>query len=317
MRPSVFIAEPEGFDTEAVAMLRGVADVVLEPCDDIAAALARHEVVWLRLGHRIGAAELGEAPRCRIIATPVTGLDHIDLEACAARGIQVLSLRGERAFLREVRATAEHTLLLAMALMRRLVPAAGDVKDARWDRDRFRGHELYRKTAGVVGVGRLGAIVAEYLSALGMRVLGHDPHVDVAARGLVSASLSELLQAADLVTLHVPLAPETLGLIGEGELRQMKSTAVLVNTSRGGIVDEAALLAALKRGSTAGAALDVVAGEPESIRADSPLVGYASAHDNLLITPHIGGNTFESFEKTERFIATKVIAALRQLEASP
>ena len=163
MRPRVRIAEPEGFSASALHRLREVADVSLEPCrpEDLAQVLRDVDVFWFRLGHKIDGSVLPEKPRCRIIATAVTGLDHIDLEACAERGIRVVSLKGESRFLRTVRATAELTIGLAIALMRHIPRAAADVLNGSWCRDEFRGHELYGKTAGIVGVGRLGSIVGE------------------------------------------------------------------------------------------------------------------------------------------------------------
>lgn len=311
-RPRVLIAEPRDFSAEAVALLRTAAEVELDDRVPLARALAEFDVLWLRLGHRLDAEALKATARCWIVACPVTGLDHIDLAACAARGVRVLSLRGETAFLRRVRATAEHTLALTLALLRRLPAAHGAVLQGQWDRDRWRGGELYEKTAGLVGLGRLGTIVAGYLRALGMRVLGYDPRDDFphdAAERV--ATLERLLAQADLISLHVSYGPETHHLLGAAQLALLKPGALLVNTARGGVVDGAALLAALRAGRLAGAALDVLEGEPR-IGVDHPLVAYAREHDNLLLTPHLGGNTRESFIKTEVFLAQKVVAALQE-----
>ncbi|HHH27907.1 MAG TPA: hypothetical protein ENK57_06140, partial [Polyangiaceae bacterium] len=158
---------------------------------------------------------------------------------------------------------------------------------------------------------RLGRIVGAYYSAFGMRVIGVDDGPFEDDRIEAAESLHALLAQADVVSLHVPLRETTTGLIGAAELSRMKPEAVLVNTSRGGVLDDEALLSALRAGTIAGAALDVVAGEPEVGR-DHPLVRYAAEHDNLIITPHIGGNTHESFDKTELFIAAKVLRALER-----
>ncbi len=294
-------------------MLETVAEVVLQPTDrqQMAAALGEFDAVWFRLAHRIDRQLLAGALRCRVLATPVTGLDHIDLAACAERGVRVVSLRGETDFLRQVRATAELTIGLALALLRHIPAASAHVLDGGWNRDLFRGRELFGRTAGIVGMGRLGTIVAGYFRAMGMDVIGYDPRPDFprdAARQM--GTLDELLEAADVVSLHVALGDETRHMIGRHEFDAMKPGAVLVNTSRGGIVDEAALLAALEGGRLAGAALDVLEGEP-NVGRDHPLVAYARRHDNLLIVPHVGGNTVESFAKTELFLAGKVVEALR------
>jgi len=313
----ILIAEPLDFSPQAVRVLESVADVTLQSTerDGLGAALREFDVIWFRLAHRIDRPLLDisllDGPlRCRMLVTPVTGLDHIDLEACADHGIRVLSLRGETQFLNQVRATAELTLALSLALLRRLPAASDSAKTGVWNRDLFRGHELFGKTAGLVGVGRLGSLVAGYFGALGMTVLGYDPRPDFpTSLARRASSLGELLRESDLVSLHVSYSAATRHLIGRDCLNQMPSGAVLINTSRGGVVDEMALLDALRHGRIAGAALDVLDGEP-NITPDHPLLAYARQHDNLLIVPHIGGNTVESFAKTEMFLAHKVVEAL-------
>jgi D-3-phosphoglycerate dehydrogenase / 2-oxoglutarate reductase len=314
----ILIAEPLDFSAEAVRALESVGEVTLVQTDrtQFGKALQEYDVVWFRLAHRVDRAMLDDALRCRVLATPVTGLDHIDLKACEERGIRVVSLRGEVEFLDQVRATAELTVGLTLTLLRHIPQAAADVLRGAWNRDAFRGGELFGRTAGIVGVGRLGRLVAGYFQAFGMNVVGYDPRADfpvgVARR---VASLDDLLGQSDIVSLHVAYDASTRHLIGGRELSMMRPNAVLVNTSRGGVVDEAALLAALESKTIAGAALDVLDGEP-AITARHPLVDYARNHDNLLIVPHIGGNTVESFAKTEIFLASKVIEALQNLEAT-
>ena len=307
-KPALLIAEPDRFSHKALEALRAWAEVTLAKVDAGAFrdAFARYDIIVFRLGHRITAAHVGAGRRCRIVATPVTGLDHIDLDACERAGVRVVSLRGETEFLKGIRGTAEMTVALALALIRRLPAAVRSVLNGNWERDPFQGAELYGKTAGIVGVGRLGTIVAGYFQAFGMTVLGYDPHRDFsdsAARPV--KSLSELLAQADLISLHVTYQAETRHLINRQTLAGVKPGAILINTSRGGVVEDAALLEALQSGRLAGAALDVVDGEPD-VGAAHPLVAYARTHDNLLLTPHVGGNTGESFEKTELFLAERV-----------
>lgn len=314
-RPRILIAEPLDFSPAAVRALESVADVTLRATDrgELSGAMREFDIVWFRLAHRIDRALLEQATRCRILATPVTGLDHIDLDACRDLGIRVVSLRGEVEFLEQVRATAELTLALTLTLLRRIPAAVAHVQDGGWNRDLFRGHELFGKTAGIVGVGRLGRIVAAYFRALGMEVIGYDPRADfphdVAHR---VDPLEQLFEKADVISLHVSYDASTRHLIDRAVLSKAKPGAVLINTSRGGIVDDEALLDALQSGKLAGAALDVLDGEP-NISADHPLVAYAREHDNLVIVPHIGGNTTESFEKTEMFLAGRVLEALKAL----
>jgi D-3-phosphoglycerate dehydrogenase len=312
----ILIAEPKDFSTRALARLQEIGEVELREVDHdgLRRAFSEYDVVWLRLGHRLCASDFGTAPRCRILAVPATGLDHLDLEAAARLGVRVISLRGETDFLRNVRATAELTVGLVLALVRRIPSARDAVRTGSWNRDAFRGHELFERTAGLVGVGRLGTLVAEYLSAMGMKVLGYDPHASAFPAGVRRMdSLRALLGSSDVVSLHASYSASTHQLIGPGEIRAMQSHAVLVNTARGGLVDEHALLEALHEGRIAGAALDVLQGEPH-IDASHPLIAASRRLENLLIVPHIGGSTFESLEKAECFIAERVAAAARELE---
>jgi D-3-phosphoglycerate dehydrogenase len=314
-RPRIRIAEPERFSPRAIEILArlGVLDLSVVPPGGLQAALQDCDVFWFRLGHQLERQVLSTA-RCRVIASPVTGLDRIDLEACAERGIRVLSLRGEVDFLRRVRATAELALGLALALVRRIPSAAASVRDeGAWDRDRFPGRELFEKTAGLVGVGRLGEIVAGYLRAMGMRVLGYDPRPDFPHHACERVDdLGALFAESDLISIHAKYDDSTRHLVRAEHFARLRPGAVLVNTARGGIVDEAALFDALGSGRLAGAALDVLDGEPAV--ADHPLVAYARAHDNLLIVPHIGGNTPESWEKTEVFLAERVVSTWESIQ---
>jgi D-3-phosphoglycerate dehydrogenase len=314
----ILVAEPQDFSPRAVEILRQVAEVELRDCApaELAGALKHYDVVWFRLTHRVDRAALAAAGsdlRCRIVATPVTGLDHVDLDACAECGVRVVSLRGESEFLRTIRATAELTIAAFLALARKLPRASRSVLDGMWDRDRFRGQELHGKRVGMVGMGRLGTIVAGLLRAFGMDVCGHDPRPDFPTEAATRVeTLDELLAMSDVVSLHVPYGPGTRHLIGRAEFARMRRGALLVNTSRGGVLDQVALLEALESGHLGGAALDVLEGEPRphDHAASRALVEYAKTHGNLVIGPHIGGNTAESFARTEVFLAGGVVEAL-------
>jgi D-3-phosphoglycerate dehydrogenase len=251
------------------------------------------------------------APHLRIIVTNTTGLDHVDLEEAARRNIRIVSLRGESVFLNTVTATAELTLALLLALVRRVPAAVAHARDGGWDRYPFKGVDLAGKTAGVVGFGRVGRMVGRLLVAFGMRVLatGKDSDTCPPELGVTWRSLQDLLPAADVVTLHVDLNPGTRRMIGEREFGMMKPGAWFVNTARGELIDETSLLAALESGHLAGSALDVVADSYGS-RWSSPLQLYAATHDNLIVTPHIGGFTVESLEKTEIFLSERLLARL-------
>jgi len=310
MRPHLLISESQGFSPAALARLREVADVTA--ADLSRSALEREiggaDILWVRLRHRIDDALLARAPRLKIIATPTTGLTHIDLEAAERRGIRVVCLRGETSFLKEIRATAEHTIGLLLALIRHIPAAAAHVVAGGWDRDRFQGIELYGKTAAVVGYGRLGEIVARYLRAFDCRVLAVDPKRT--STDVEYCSLEDALRAADIVTLHVNLTPQSRQFFGANQFDCMRRGSYFLNTSRGELVDETALLGALRSGRLAGAALDVLCDEESGGMAAHPLVRFAETHSNLIVTPHIGGCAVEAMQKTELFLAERLLSAL-------
>ena len=314
----IVVTEPDGFATEARDVLKTLGPVAEASPDghDVADLLADAEVAWVRFGAAVDDSFLASAPVLRYLVTATTGLDHIDLDACAARGVEVLSLRGETEFLRTIPSTAEHTWALLLALVRRIPWAHESVLAGEWDRDRFRGHQLAGQTLGLLGVGRVGTIVARYGNAFGMQVLAHDPDPEVWPDGVQPVgSVGDLIAASDVVSVHVPLDASTHGLIGRRELERARPTAVLLNTSRGEIVVEHELIDALESHHLAGAALDVLAGEFEPAR-KSALVQFAQTHDNLVLSPHIGGATVEAMRSTEIFMAEKLRTTIHCTEAS-
>lgn len=279
---------------------------------ELGRALPHVDVLWVRLRNRVSGALMEAAPRLKLIATPTTGLNHIDVKHAQRRGIEVISLRGASEFLSKVRATAEHTIALILSLIRNVPGAVGHVQRGGWNRDLFQGRELYGKTAGVVGYGRLGRLVAHYLRAFDMRVLTADPNVSQSAleEGIQLVPLMQLLRESDLVTLHVNLCKETKAFFGWPQFEAMKPGAWFINTARGELVDEKAFLETLKSGALAGAAVDVICNESATVATSNPLALYAREHRNLVITPHLGGCTTESMEKTEIYLAQLVCARL-------
>jgi D-3-phosphoglycerate dehydrogenase len=316
-KAKILVAESGGFSTQAAEVLRRAGDLVLADLDrdSLLSVVRRADILWVRLRHRIDAEVLAAAQHLKLIVTPTTGLNHINLAEAERRGIWVLSLRGENEFLKDIRATAEHTLALMLALLRHVPEALLHVRGGGWNRDLIQGHELYGKTVGIVGYGRLGRIVARYLKAFDTRVLASDPKVDPGSvePEVTMMPLTQLLQEADLVTLHVDLCDETRGFFGREQFAAMKERAWFINTSRGELLDESALLDALRSRWLAGAALDVLCEERSGGMADHALVAYARTHDNLLITPHIAGATHESMAKAEEFMARKLVALLHSM----
>ncbi len=305
----ILVAESANFSPAAARILEGAATVTWADVDSrsLRDILPGHELLWVRLRSRIDQNMLAAAPKLRVVATPTTGLTHIDLQAARERGIAVLSLRGETDFLRTVRATAELTIGLMLSLLRKLPVAMSHATSEKWDRDQFRGRELFGSTVGLIGLGRLGQLVARYLEGFEANVLAYDPYVDRSKlpSNVRLCSLNELLVQADLVSLHASLTEETEGFFGAPQFAAMRPGSLFVNTARGELVDEPALLSALTNGPLAGAALDVIASE-HTMSPGHPLLEYARRQNNLLVTPHIGGCTVNSMERTEVFLAGKV-----------
>ena len=315
---NILNAEPQGYSQEAGAVLAELGEVDAKEMSrsQLLKELDTYDVLIVRLGHQIDRAVIDAGRRLRAIVTATTGLDHIDVTYAQKRGIAVLSLRGETEFLQDVRATAEHTWALLLALLRQIVPASIAARQGNWDRDQFRGQEVFGKRLGIVGLGRIGQKIARYGQTFGMDVAAFDPLVEKWPDGVRrERRLTDLLKKSDIVSLHVPLNSDTREMIGTAELALLPPGSVLVNTSRGRVVDEKALIEALESKRLAGAALDVVCGERSSENlAGSQILDYARRHDNVLITPHIGGATHESMAKTEVFMADKLTKFLRSID---
>ncbi len=271
-----------------------------------------YHAVVTQLGLQFDANVLKHASNLRFIATATTGTDHIDLKATKQQGITVLSLKDAKDLLEDIPSTAEHAWGLLLALVRHTAPAAEAVSQGQWNGKPFAGMELKGKTLGIIGVGRLGRIIAGYGRAFGMKIIGYDLQ-KIPASVCTQVSLNTLLKTSDVVSLHVHLTPETEGMIGEKEFQHMKPTAMLINTARGKIVDEQALLFALKKKRIAGYAADVLTGETRFDQdcSGDPLVMHSKKHKNVLLTPHIGGRTHEARTKTDIFIAKKLRSTIK------
>lgn len=269
----------------------------------LAAALADADGLILRVKGRVTDSLLARAPHLKVIARHGVGVDNVDVAAATRRRIPVCVTLGAN-----TDAVAEHTFLLMLAVGKRLVAVNAGVRRGAWEV--LRG-ELYGglngRTLGIVGMGRVGIRVAELATAFGMRRLGYDPALppeEIRQRGAEPVDLSALLRAADIVTLHAPLTPETRHLINRDTLSLMKPGTILVNTSRGGVIDDAALAEALRSGRLAGAGIDVT--EPEPPSPDHPLLPL----EQVLITPHIAAHTEDSMRRMAVAAAEQVLMAL-------
>ena len=299
----------ESLHAEAEALLERVGPVVraVDP-NEPPAELSGVRAILTRGRGRIPEALLARCPALVVIARAGAGLDNLDTAAAARRGIAVIFAPGAN-----TSTVAEHTLALMLDLARGITRSARAVAAGRWEeRARYRGDELAGLTLGIVGYGSIGRRVAALAAAFGMQVLvaAHTSRADDHARAEAEGSpprlpLSELLAAADVVTLHLPLTPATRRLIGAAELARMKRGALLVNTARGALVDMPALRSALARGDLGGFAADVLDVEPPA--PDDPLLGA----ENVLLTPHVASLTAASYRALCRFTAENVARVLR------
>jgi D-3-phosphoglycerate dehydrogenase len=313
--PTILIAESV-FAPSARELLAAHGEVLdFESPDAFVERLPLADAVVAGLEVHFDRALLERAGRLRLIASRTSQLRHVDLDAAAERGIRVVFIDPRDPVLQETTSTAEEAFALLLALARNIPWAFDATKQRRWERMRYGGMELGGKTLGLVGFGRLGRLVARYADAFGMRVLAHDPYVEddeVRAHGAEPATLGHLLATSDAVSVHCTFNDETAGLIGRAELGAMKPGALLVNTARGEITDESALLDALISGHLGGAAVDTLAGElPDGGHlAGNALVDYAEQHENLIVLPHLGGSTREATERTQVYIARRLVEEL-------
>jgi (S)-sulfolactate dehydrogenase len=300
----------EFMDAAAVAALEAKFDVRHDPQlaerrDDLLAAAADCDAVIVRNRTRVDRELIARAPRLRVVGRLGVGLDNIDAEACKARGVEVIPATGANAL-----AVAEYVVCAVMLLLRGQYLSSAAVAAGEWPRGALgEGRETAGKMLGVVGFGGIGRLTARLAQGLGMKVIAADAMIPADAplwreTGVARRELDALLAESDAVTLHVPLTGETRHLIDAARIGRMKPGAVLVNSARGGVVDEAALVAALRSGRMGGAALDVF--EQEPLTAGSPLAGVP----NLVLTPHVAGVTREANARVSAMIAAKVAEAL-------
>jgi D-3-phosphoglycerate dehydrogenase len=310
-RRIVFLGPEEGLEAVRELAGRRAEAVGAAPTEEAVAAALREADALLdaSMRTRISDAMIEAAPRLTIISCATTGSDHIARAAAGRRGIPVRTLREDADLLRNITPAAELTWALLMACARRLVPAVQHVRDGKWRREDFPGMMLKGRTLGLVGCGRIGQWMARYAAAFGMPVIGCDPFVEPWPEGIERVDdLKALAARADVLSVHVHLSDATRGLVSAEVFAALKPGAIFLNTSRGAIADEAALLAALESGRLAAAGVDVLEGEPD-IDAH-PLVGYARRHDNLLITPHCGGFSPDAVRLVCRRAAEKILEHL-------
>jgi (S)-sulfolactate dehydrogenase len=301
---------PEFLPGDHLAELRAGVDVTYDP--DLYAdrarlldAIGEARAILIRNRTRVDAELLSAAPVLAVIGRLGVGLDNIDMEAASHAGVVVIPAHGANAV-----SVAEYVLGAILVLQRNIYSMTDSMVAGEWPRQGHAfGRELMGKVLGLIGFGSIARQVAARASGFGMRIVAHDPYVpdgDEAWSQAERLGFEEVLAGADMISVHVPRTDETLGLIGPKALGLMKPTAVLVNTSRGGVVDESALADALRRGALGGAALDVFASEPLG---PGPAAVFAGL-DNLILTPHIAGNTIESVDRVAAMTVRSVLDAL-------
>jgi (S)-sulfolactate dehydrogenase len=298
----------EFMDEAAVAALSARYAVHHDPelfdkPDELARLLADVPALIVRNQTQVRGAVLEAAGKLKVVGRLGVGLDNIDMEACAARGIRVFPATGANSL-----SVVEYVICSAMVLLRGAYFANAAMLAGEFPKTKLIGREIAGKRMGLVGFGAIARDVGHHARALGMEVVAYDPYVpadDPAWQATQRLELDGVLSSADVISIHLPLTPETRGLIGADAFARMKSDAVLVNAARGGVMDEAALVAALKGGKLGGAALDVFDQEP--LREGAKLF---AGVPNLILTPHIAGNTVESNGRVSGLVAERVMAAL-------
>jgi D-3-phosphoglycerate dehydrogenase / 2-oxoglutarate reductase len=294
---------------EASAALNEAGELINKEAirDDILRSVGKFDAYMVSGKIVIDKEILDAASRLKLIGSPHTGTDHLDLEEIRSRGIELFTITKEIELLEGFTATSELAFGLLMSLVRKLPQAFNASKEGNWAREYFTGFQLRDKTIGILGLGRLGKISAQIANGFGMRVTAYDIR-DVNVEGVEMVDFDTLFAQSDVISVHIHLNDETRGLVGARAIASMKPNAIILNTSRGGILDEAALLSALKSDSIGGAGLDVIEGEwlSRDELMKHPLIAYARTHENLLITPHVGGSTTESIYGARVFMARKM-----------
>ncbi len=294
----------DGLEESGQAILRAEADVTDRPGispEELIQLIPPYQALIVRGRTKVTASVMDAAPALKVVGRAGVGVDNIDLSAARARGVTVVNAPTATSI-----AVAELTFGLLLATARHLSRADAGMKQGEWLKKSLEGVELYGKTLGVIGLGRIGVEVGLRAKAFGMDLIAYDPLLapeEIVRRGAEPVSLEALYARADFITLHLPLTGETRNMLGESALAQMKPGVRLVCAARGGIIDEAALLSALETGQVAAAGLDVYAAEPPG---KTPLV----AHPQVVATPHIGAQTVESQARAAEDIASEVLAAL-------
>ncbi len=320
IKPIVLFYECQHLQTSTIKYLEKYFNIISLPNPDYDTdeILSKTNVIFAPMEYYLGQEKINSCKNLQAIASPTTGLFHIDVDYVLKENINICSLKNEQKYLSTITSTAEHAWGLLLAVTRRIPSAYESVCEGKWI-----GREFGKKTPrmisemslGILGLGRLGSLVAGYGKAFGMTVYYYDPYVGNDLY-IMCENLNDLAKSSDIISIHVHLNAETENLIGRKFLQSIRQGSYIINTARGGIVNENALLDALISGHLGGAGLDMLAGEHlpgfKDKLIEHQLIKYAKQHDNLIITPKIGGCTRDAWEKTERYVVDMVIAELEK-----
>lgn len=301
-RPKVLIAEPiADAGIESLTASCDVIDAVGKSREEVMTLVGDVAAIIVRSATLVDREMIEAAPELTVVGRAGIGVDNIDVDAATAHGVMVVNAPHANTV-----SAAEHTMALLLAQARRVPEADRSLREGRWERKKFRGIELHDKTLGILGLGKIGTLVAQRASSFGMRIVAYDPYVspERAKRvGVEMLSLDELFDVSDMITIHLPKTPQTANLINSESIAKMKEGVRIVNVARGGIVDEADLAEAVRSGAVGGAAVDVFDTEPTS---DSPLFDVP----RITVTPHLGASTTEAQDKAGVAVAKAVADAL-------
>lgn len=309
----ILITEPDGFSREGLDLLNTLGNLSLGPLtrEGLLEKVKNVEVLFVRLNHFIDQEVIKSAPKLKYILTATTGLNHIDTNFLKSTSITVISLKGEDKFLATIPSTAEHTWALLMAIVRKIPFAFESVKKNSWDRNQFKSHNLNSLTLGIFGYGRVGKQVAQMAKAFRMKVLIYDIKKIESREFIIAENAEELFSNSNIVSIHIDYAEFNEDIINKTLLRKLKKGSFLINTSRGELLKDEDVIFYLENKTLAGVAVDVLKNETsENKRTSNLLLNYARKNNNLIITPHIAGATYESMEMTENFIIQKFTSLL-------
>lgn len=303
----VGILEPDHFSQIALGELEKHFEVECYQSGDIKEFVQDKEIIFVRLAYEISDELLAEAKKIQYICSPTTGLNHITTK----NQLKIVCLKGEQQFLSTIRATPEHTFGLALGLLRNYRYACRDIKNAEWNRDLYRGEEIYQNSVGIIGYGRVGRIIANYYLAFGAKVSFFDIDESVVVQENVKkeACLEDLIRNNQIIHMCASYSDEYKGYFDEKYFELLEGK-YFINTARGELIDETALIAFIEKGNFKGVGIDVLTGEAED-HFNLEKILMAAEGKNVMITPHISGATYSSMMRTEEFIVDKLLRTMK------